>query len=235
MKSRTQLLIGILGVSTFISLPAFATQNNQLERSSSSTSVYTADTTPASPASEAQTDTTPDSSLEPAPQVAPPAGAPASPEASSASNNIVEAATDQFKTLAKAIEAAGLAETLSSEGPYTVFAPTDEAFAALPEGVLEELLMPENKEILVQLLSYHVVPGAVTSSQIQSGEVETLAGESLAVQLGTDGTVAINNAKVTQADIQASNGVIHAVDQVILPRQALLELGVPQPVSQNKN
>ncbi len=235
MKSRTQLLVGILGVSTFISLPAFATQNNQLENSSSGTSVYTADATPASPASEAQTDTTPASSLEPAPQVAPPTGAPASPEASSASNNIVEAATDQFKTLAKAIEAAGLAETLSSEGPYTVFAPTDEAFAALPEGVLEELLMPENKEILVQLLSYHVVPGAVTSSQIQSGEVETLAGESLAVQLATDGTVAINNAKVTQADIQASNGVIHAVDQVILPRQALLELGVPQPVSQNKN
>ena len=235
MKSRTQLLVGILGMSAFISLPAFATQNNQLERSSSGTSVYTADATPASPAPEAQTGTTPNFSLEPAPQVAPPAAAPASPEASSASNNIVEAATDQFKTLAKAIEAADLAETLSSEGPYTVFAPTDEAFAALPEGVLEQLLLPENKEILVQLLSYHVVPGAVTSSQIQSGEVETLAGESLAVQLGTDGTVAINNATVTQADIQVSNGVIHAVDQVILPRQALLELGVPQQVTQNKN
>jgi len=235
MKSRTQLLVGILGMSAFISLPAFATQNNQLERSSSGTSLYTADVTPASPAPEAQTGTTPNSSLEPAPQVAPPAAAPASPEASSASNNIVEAATDQFKTLAKAIEAADLAETLSSEGPYTVFAPTDEAFAALPEGVLEQLLLPENKEILVQLLSYHVVPGAVTSSQIQSGEVETLAGESLAVQLGTDGTVAINNATVTQADIQVSNGVIHAVDQVILPRQALLELGVPQQVTQNKN
>ncbi|NEQ24240.1 MAG: fasciclin domain-containing protein [Microcoleus sp. SIO2G3] len=234
MKSR-KLLVGILGMSAFISLPAFATQNNQLERSSSGTSVYTADVTPASPAPEAQTDTTPGSSLEPAPQVAPPAAAPASPEASSASDNIVEAATDQFKTLAKAIEAADLAETLSSEGPYTVFAPTDEAFAALPEGVLEQLLLPENKAILVQLLSYHVVPGAVTSSQIQPGEVETLAGESLAVQLATDGTVAVNNAKVTQADIQASNGVIHAVDQVILPRQALLELGVPQQVTQNKN
>jgi uncharacterized surface protein with fasciclin (FAS1) repeats len=234
MKSRTQLLVGILGMSAFISLPAFATQSNQLENSSSGTSVYTADVTPVTPAPEAQTGTTPNSSLEPAPQVAPTA-APASPEASSASNNIVEAATDQFKTLAKAIEAADLAETLSSEGPFTVFAPTDEAFAALPEGVLEQLLMPENKEILVQLLSYHVVPGAVTSSQIQAGEVETLAGESLAVQLATDGTVAVNNAKVTQADIQASNGVIHAVDQVILPRQALLELGVPQQVTQNKN
>lgn len=235
MKSRTHLLVGILGVSAFISLPASATQNNQLELSGSGTPAYTADATPTSPKPGTQTDTTPNSSVEAAPSVAPQAAPPASTEASSASDNIVEAASDQFKTLAKAIEAAGLAETLSSAGPFTVFAPTDEAFAALPEGVLEQLLLPENKEILVQLLSYHVVPGAVTSSQIQPGEVETLSGESLAVQLGTDGTVAINNATVTQADIQASNGVIHAVDQVILPRQALLELGVPQPVSLNNN
>lgn len=155
-------------------------------------------------------------------------------DAEPTSKNLVEQASsnDQFQTLTAAIEAAGLTEALSAEGPYTVFAPTDEAFAALPEGVLEQLLQPENRDTLVQLLKYHVVSGAVTSDKIKSGDVETLAGESLAIQLGSDGTVTVNNAKVTQADLQASNGVIHVVDNVILPQQVQAQLQAnPNPIN----
>ncbi len=211
MKTRTQLLMGILGLSAFVSLPAIA-QNNQVENSFNATPIETAQDTPSSPNRPAEERKTPSPSNN---------TAPASPtdNTAPASKNIVEqaASSNEFQTLAKAIKAAGLEQQLAGKGPYTVFAPTDKAFAALPKGVVDELLKPENKELLAQLLSYHVVPGAVTSTQIKPGEVKTLVGEPVTVKRSQDGTVTVNNAKVTQADIQASNGVIHAVDQVILP------------------
>ncbi len=120
-----------------------------------------------------------------------------------------------FKTLTAALEAADLIEILSGEGPYTVFAPTDEAFAALPEGAVEQLLLPENKDVLVQILTYHVVPGAVLSSDLETGAVETVEGSDVAVEVGD--TVTVNNANVIVADVAASNGVIHIIDRVILP------------------
>jgi uncharacterized surface protein with fasciclin (FAS1) repeats len=128
----------------------------------------------------------------------------------------VAAANDSFKILTAALQAAGLTDTLSGKGPFTVFAPTDAAFAKLPAGTLEALLKPENKETLVKILTYHVVPGEVTSSQLKSGEVATVEGSPVTVNV--DGTgVTVNKANVVQPDIQASNGVIHVVDTVILP------------------
>lgn len=125
---------------------------------------------------------------------------------------------DTFSTLVAALSAAELAEVLSGEGPFTVFAPTDEAFAALPEGTVEELLKPENKDQLVKLLQYHVVPAQVTSTEIASGAVDTVEGEPINIQVDeATQTVMVNDATVTQADIMASNGVIHAIDAVILP------------------
>ena len=105
---------------------------------------------------------------------------------------------------------------MSQEGPFTVFAPTDEAFAALPEGTLEELMKPENREVLAAILTYHVVPGKVTSDQIQSGEVSTVQGSTVNVTV-EDGMVMVDDAKVVQPDIEAGNGVIHVIDKVILP------------------
>ncbi|MGP1384340.1 MAG: fasciclin domain-containing protein [Thainema sp.] len=143
-----------------------------------------------------------------------------------ANGSIVEVASSagSFNTLTQAIEAAGLTETLSQDGSsYTVFAPTDEAFNQLPEGTLDQLLLPENQELLRQILTYHVVPQAVTSSEIQPGEVSTVEGSP--VNLQVDGSsVMVNEAMVTQPDIEASNGVIHAIDQVILPPQIAAQL-----------
>lgn len=144
-------------------------------------------------------------------------------ETSEAAGTIVEVAAsdDTFSTLVGAVQAADLVETLSAEGPYTVFAPTNEAFEALPDGVLDQLLQPENKEALAQLLSYHVIPQEVPSSAVAPGEVDTAAGVPL--NIAVDGsTVTVNEATVIQTDIEASNGVIHAVDQVILPPDAQL-------------
>jgi uncharacterized surface protein with fasciclin (FAS1) repeats len=118
-----------------------------------------------------------------------------------------------------ALKAADLVEALSGQGPFTVFAPTDEAFAALPDGTVETLLKPENKEKLIKILTYHVVAGDITSDQVKSGEVESLAGEMITVKV-KDGKVKVNQAQVIQADIDASNGVIHVIDQVILPPDA---------------
>ena len=128
----------------------------------------------------------------------------------------VAAASDTFQTLVSALTEAELAEVLQGEGPFTVFAPTDEAFAALPAGTVEELLKPENRETLVKILSYHVVPGSITSDQLTSGEVATVEGSPVTVTV--DGTtVMVDDASVIQPDIPASNGVIHAIDRVILP------------------
>ncbi|TWH42452.1 putative surface protein with fasciclin (FAS1) repeats [Dulcicalothrix desertica PCC 7102] len=121
----------------------------------------------------------------------------------------------QFTILTKAVKAAGLEQNLGGQGPYTVFAPTDAAFNALPTGTVDNLLKPANKQKLVQLLGYHVVPGRVTSSQLKSGNVNTVEGQSLKVSVDTG--VTVNGAKVVQADIPASNGVVHVVDKVLLP------------------
>lgn len=130
------------------------------------------------------------------------------------------ASNDSFRRLSQAVQAAGLTETLVKDGPYTVFAPTDKAFAALPEGTLENLLKPENKEQLAQVLSYHMVPGQVTSSQLTPGQVKTVEGSPVNIRVdNASRQVTVNEAKVIQADIPASNGVIHAVDKVNLPPQ----------------
>ncbi len=122
---------------------------------------------------------------------------------------------DSFQVLSAALEAAELGEVLSSEGPFTVFAPTDEAFADLPEGMIEQLLLPENKAVLIQILTYHVVPGAVLSTDLETGSVATVEGSDLTIDVGE--TVTVNNAEVVQADVAASNGVIHVIDRVIVP------------------
>lgn len=129
----------------------------------------------------------------------------------------VAAKAGSFTTLAKALEAAGLVDMLSGKGPFTVFAPTDEAFAALPKGTLDELLLPENRERLTKVLTYHVISGEVLSTDLKAGEVTTVEGSPLKISL-TDG-VMVNDAKVVTPDIKASNGVIHAIDKVILPPQ----------------
>lgn len=138
----------------------------------------------------------------------------------SASNkNLVEVAvaSNSFDTLVKAVQAAGLSDTLVN-GSYTVFAPTDQAFEqSLPEGAVEFLLKPENKDLLRQVLSYHVVKGKVTSNELATGTVDALYG-GLAVRV-TPQRVIVNNASVTNANIAASNGVIHAVNRVLLPQQ----------------
>ena len=126
-------------------------------------------------------------------------------------------AKGQFKTLAAALNAAGLVNTLKGPGPFTVFAPTDDAFAKLPPGTLDDLLKPENKGKLTAILTYHVVPGAVTSRQVTNlKEAKTVNGSMLQVST-RDGKVMINNADVVKPDIETSNGVIHVIDAVLLP------------------
>ncbi len=130
---------------------------------------------------------------------------------------IVETAVEagSFTTLVAAVEAAGLVETLSGEGPFTVFAPTDEAFAALPEGTVEGLL--ENPEALASILTYHVVAGSVMSGDLSDGMMATTVnGSDITISIA-DGVVMINDATVAAADIETSNGVIHVIDSVILP------------------
>ncbi len=140
--------------------------------------------------------------------------------ASAPEADIVDTAVSagSFKTLVAAVQAADLVETLKAEGPYTVFAPTDAAFAKLPDGTVETLLKPENKDKLVQILTYHVVPGKIMSSDIAGKQLAaaTVEGQSLKVD-ATQG-VRINNASVTTADVEASNGVIHVIDTVLLPQ-----------------
>lgn len=134
--------------------------------------------------------------------------------------NIVETAVNagSFKTLAAALEAAGLVDTLKGQGPFTVFAPTDEAFAKLPSGTVESLLKPENKDQLKAILTYHVVPGSVKAADVvKLKTAKTVLGQSLAIDT-TEG-VKINGAKVIKADIVCSNGVIHVIDAVLIPKQ----------------
>lgn len=137
--------------------------------------------------------------------------------------DIVDTAVDAgtFNTLVAAVQAAGLEDTLRGDGPFTVFAPTDEAFAALPEGTVENLLLPENLESLQAVLTYHVLPGKVMSADIAGQElsVATVEGSEVSVN-ATDG-VMVDGANVVAADIEATNGVIHVIDAVILPPSAM--------------
>jgi uncharacterized surface protein with fasciclin (FAS1) repeats len=135
-----------------------------------------------------------------------------------AAGNIVElaAGNSKFSTLVAAVKAAGMEKVLASTGPYTIFAPTNEAFAKLPKGALASLLKPENKAVLQQVLKYHVIAGKVMAADVKSGNVKTAEGSSLKVVAGNGG-VTINEAKVVKADNTASNGVIHAIDTVLLP------------------
>lgn len=139
--------------------------------------------------------------------------------AARAADDIVDTAVaaGQFETLAAALGAAGLVETLKGEGPFTVFAPTDDAFAKLPEGTVENLLKPENKDQLTAVLTYHVVPGKVMAADVvKISEAETVNGAKINVKVDGN-TVMINDATVTTADVEASNGVIHIIDSVLLP------------------
>lgn len=146
--------------------------------------------------------------------------------------DIVDTAVDagKFNTLAAALKAAGLVDALKSDGPFTVFAPTDDAFAALPAGTVESLLKPENKERLTQILKYHVVPGRVLAVDVvKLDHATTLCGQR--IDISTDGAVTVDGAKVVKTDIECSNGVIHVIDSVIVPEA----LTIPEIAASNGN
>ncbi len=188
-------LFNIIGVGSLVALSACAQPVTQAPPAAPP--VTETPTTTAPPVADTRTETTADLNLAELAQAA--------------------AKEGQFQTLTRAVEAAGLKEQLATPGPYTVFAPTDAAFAALPKDTLDNLLRPENKDQLVKLIAYHVVPGQITSSQLTSGEVKTVEGNPVTVKADAPGAITVNDAKVTQADIPASNGVVHVVDRVILP------------------
>ena len=130
----------------------------------------------------------------------------------------IAASNGSFNTLVAAVQAADLVDVLKSDGPFTVFAPTDEAFAALPEGTVETLLLPENKEQLIAVLTYHVVPGSVMASDVMNKQLNAKTVEGSTVRINAlQGGVKVDGANVVAADIVADNGVIHVIDKVILP------------------
>lgn len=129
---------------------------------------------------------------------------------------IVASGAGSFNTLVAAVKAAGLVETLQGTGPFTVFAPTDEAFAKLPPGTVENLLKPENKDKLVAILTYHVIAGKVMAADVKTMQAKTVNGQELSLKVA-DGKVTVDNATVVKTDVAASNGVIHVIDTVILP------------------
>ncbi|RZM82627.1 fasciclin domain-containing protein [Leptolyngbya iicbica] len=135
----------------------------------------------------------------------------------------IVSSVDEFSTLGAALEAAELTEALMGDGPFTVFAPPNEAFDALPDGILDVLLMPENQDILTDILTYHVVPGAVMSSDLETGLVETLEGTELPVVIEDD-MVTVGDIPVVAVDIPATNGVIHVIDGVLAPAATVAEL-----------
>ncbi|MBK8502632.1 MAG: fasciclin domain-containing protein [Saprospiraceae bacterium] len=128
--------------------------------------------------------------------------------------------TAELSTFVTACKAASMEAVLNGNGQYTVFAPSNDAFAALPNGTLESLLMPENKDQLVEILSYHVIPGKILSADVTEGKAPTVEGEEVDIAVAND-VVKVNNASVTTADVEASNGVIHVIDQVIMPPSQL--------------
>ena len=226
-------LVGVASASFFIGFPAGAQQGGATNPRPSifneppyNRARPTAPTPGARPSTPAAPETTPGvspstpSAPAPAPETSPSTpSAPSSEGPTTGKDNIVAlaAANGSLKTLTKALQAAGLTETLSGKGPFTVFAPTDQAFAALPQDALQQLLQPQNKEVLVKILTYHVVPSKVQSSALKSGEVKSVEGGAVNVKVDSATGVMVNDAKVVQPDIQASNGVIHLIDKVMLP------------------
>lgn len=220
VKSHSNLLkklgslVGIATASVGLVLPVGAqTQGGALNPSPSIFSEPPYNRTPSTP-------TTPQPSSVPSTPASP------APTTGSSSGNVVDvaAANSSFKTLTAALKAAGLTETLSGTGPFTIFAPTDQAFeafaATLPKGGLQKLLSsqdPQIKQLLVKILTYHVVPGKVASTDLKAGPVKSVEGGTINVKIDSATGVMVNNAKVVQPDIQASNGVIHVIDQVIIP------------------
>ncbi|MEG4488927.1 fasciclin domain-containing protein [Microcoleus sp. D2_18a_B4] len=195
---------GVIGASALIGFPAWAhiTSNTKVANATQTQQVAGNVKTAASPA----------------PTDASQAPTGASPAPTSATKDIVAIASGdaQFKTLTKALGSAGLVTTLQGKGPFTVFAPTDAAFAALPKGTVEDLLKPANKAKLTKILTYHVVPGSVLSTSLKSGDVKSVEGTSLNVAVSA-GKVTVSGANVVKADIKASNGVIHVIDKVLMP------------------
>jgi len=191
---------GVIGASALIGFPAWAhiTSNTSFANATQTQQVAGNVKTAASPA---------------------PNGA--SPAPTAAGKDIVAIASGdaQFKTLTKALGSAGLVTTLQGKGPFTVFAPTDAAFAALPKGTVEKLLKAENKDELTEILTYHVVPGSVLSTSLKSGDVKSVEGRSLKVAVNGP-KVTVSGANVVKADIKASNGVIHVIDKVLIPPAA---------------
>lgn len=220
-----KVLYGVIGLGSLVALSACGQPNSDTSNAPASDPA-----TSGSPVAEAPATTAP-SAEAPTATTSPVADVPAGTENKTLSELAQQATTSgSFTTLAKAAQAAGLTEKSAVSGSYTVFAPTDEAFAALPPGVLDKLLQPENKPALVELLGYHVIPGKVTSTQLKAGAVKTVEGTPVTVKIdSTSNTVTINNAKVTQADIPAKNGVIHVVDKVILPPDIQATLNSNQP------
>ncbi len=200
-------LAGVLSLGALVSLPIATKADMHMPKSN-----------PAAPMPMPSPMSTP---MAPGESMPMPTSSPApmsSPSGMTSSETIVGVATanGSFKTLTAALKAAGLVETLNGAGPFTVFAPTDAAFAKLPKGTVEMLLKPENKAKLVKVLTYHVVPGEVLSTSLKSGKVKTVEGSSVNVMVGKSG-VMVNKSKVTGADVKASNGVIHVIDAVLMP------------------
>ncbi|BAY07574.1 fasciclin domain-containing protein [Calothrix sp. NIES-2098] len=183
-----------------------------------------APTAPSTPAIETPTaPATPTAPTAPATPTKPSTTVPTQTQPAGSSNtqnkNLVALAESNasFSTLTKALKAAGLTATLEGKDNYTIFAPTDAAFSKLPQDAVRDLLKPENKEVLVKILTYHVVPGKVLASDLKSGEVKSVEGGAINIKVDPGAGVKVNEANVTQTDITGSNGVIHAIDQVILP------------------
>jgi uncharacterized surface protein with fasciclin (FAS1) repeats len=221
LVKKTVGLVGLLAGAAVV-LPVAAQEKPATESPSSTQTPAVETQAPATGAPQAPTLSVPAQPQSvPAEPEAPTSNTPApAPAVAATSGTIVDiaSASDSFETLVAALTEAELAEVLKGEGPFTVFAPTDEAFAALPAGTVEELLKPENRETLVQILKYHVVSGAYPAESLSSGEVPTVEGSPVTVEV-SEGKVTVNDANVIQPDITATNGVIHAIDRVILPPQ----------------
>lgn len=174
---------------------------------------------PSTPPTEVPSTETPTPTVTPNPTVTPTPTTPGPGASDNQGKNLLALAESNasFTTLTKALKAAGLTGALQGKDNLTIFAPTDAAFAKLPPDALQELLKPANKEVLIKILTYHVVPGKVLSTDLKSGEVKSLEGGTINVKVDPATGVTVNDAKVTQADITGTNGVIHAIDQVILP------------------
>lgn len=246
INSRLLNSLGLLSAGVLLASPNLAKAQAGAPNANPSTAQNTAapsvkpPVVPGMPPMPGMPSTPPASPSSPMPKAVDPLADQLKPKVASTTIVDVAAGNGSFKTLVAAVKAAGLVETLMSDGPFTVFAPTDEAFAALPKGVVETLLKPENKALLTKILTYHVVAGKVQSTDLKAGSVASLEGSPIVVKLVaapapakavTDPaapkampTITVNQAKVKIADVAASNGVIHAIDQVILPADVMEQL-----------